>query len=259
MIRTRDFLLFLITLAFLLVVITTETARQWFARGEVDVPTVTMPAFNDDAPSERLAEVVAKETIDRPGNIARLREQLSAFMALPAKVEEVIEAPQIDEVVSPATSTTEVVTPVGTALRCGAYRPYAGTWPNQLLSIEEQEGVRVVSIKNNAVTPGDEQVVLVLPIRTEGTPSTPVCLLTDVVAIAQSGSLIRNTDVVGYRAFPEHMLLGHTLDGFPLYGYSDRATDRCGGVEVDGTYRYYLSTARETALDCFVAPPVALP
>jgi len=99
----------------------------------------------------------------------------------------------------------------------------------------------------------------VLPIRTVGNSSSPSCLPTDAVAVALSGGLIRNNEAAGYRAFPEHVLIGHTIDGFPLYGYSERQTDRCGGAVVDGAYRYYLSDTRDTVLDCFVAPPVALP
>jgi hypothetical protein len=250
MVRTRDFLLFLIMIAFFVVVISAETARQWFGAGGSDASLVLVPTFTDAEPVSTSAEVVARKSIDRAGNIARLRARLASFVP---PVEEPLEIISIPEATSPEDSVGESeILVTGSALLCARYRPYAGNWPNQLLTITEQEGVRVITDTN-------AHVVTVLPIRIVGTPLTPTCLSTDVVAVGQSGSLIRNADVAGYRAFPEHILIGYTLDGFPLYGNSSQETDQCGGAVVDGSYRYYLSRTRETVLDCFVAPPITLP
>lgn len=257
MIRTRDFLLFLICVAFLIVIITAETARQWFA-GSDDIPVVAAPVFDDTALTDISAVVVERDGVDRAANITRLREQMAAFLANPP--EEVLVAPPDDEAPDAVeVEPDEVPFIPSSALLCSGHAPYAGTWPNQLLSISEQEGVRVVSVDGDAATGGIGQVVVVLPIRTAGTPASPSCLLTDAVAVAQSGGLIRNNEAGGYRAFPEHVLIGYTIDGFPLYGYSEQETDHCGGAVVDGEYRYYLSDSRETVLNCFAAPPVTLP
>lgn len=260
MIRTRDFLLFLISVGFLLVIITAETARQYFARDNDGLPVATTPAFNENALSDISAEVVMHDGIDRQANIERLREKLRDFIANPPEPETSLSAPPPDNKPLDTSTTTEDNAPVipTSALLCGGYLPYAGAWPNQLLSIDVQEGVRVVSAKSVEADGGNE-VVVVLPIRTVGDPVSPSCLPTDVVAVAQSGSLIRNNEAGGYRAFPEHVLVGYTLDGYGLYGHTTKETDHCGGVMVNGEYRYYLSETRETALNCFVAPPVALP
>jgi hypothetical protein len=257
MIRTRDFLLFLIAVAFLIVVTTAETARKFFAVDQSDIPIISTPAFTNEPKDTVSAEVVTVARIDRRGNIERLREQLATFLTQSPKVEEVIQPPLPTEEVN--STTTEPVASNGTALLCGGYRPYGGVWPTEFLTIEEQEGVRVISQKNETSVSGSGQVIAVLPIRVVGNPFVPTCLSTEVVAVALSGSLIRNNDAKGYLAFPEHILLGYTIDGFPLYGYSSRPTDRCGGAMVDGSYRYYLSVDRETVLDCFVAPPAVLP
>ena len=259
MIRTRDFLLLLISIAFLIVIITAETARQYFGNRGDDIPVSVTPTFSDVSLADISAVVTKTEGIDRQGNIARLREQLATWLANPPEAEEVLVAPPGEEAVADTATTSEDVPDIpGNALLCSGYQPYVGTWPNQLLNIEVQEGVRVVSMESEVVA-GGGQVVAVLPIRTLGSPASPSCLPTDAVAVAQSGGLIRNNEADGYRAFPEHVLIGYTIDGFPLYGYSERETDHCGGVMVGDEYRYYLSESRETVLNCFVAPPVTLP
>lgn len=259
MIRTRDFLLLLISVAFLMVLITAETAKQFFGNAQGDLPTANTPTFTEGELENVSAEVAISSGIDRQGNIERLREQLRDFIANPPEPETVLLAPPTAEVPEDTATTTELVAEIPTdALLCAGYASYGGDWPNQLLSINVQEGVRVVSIENASAT-SSATVVAVLPIRTLGSAVSPSCLPTDAVAIAQSGGLIRNNEAAGYLAFPEHVLIGYTLDGFSLYGYSERETDVCGGVMVDGEYRYYLSQNRESVLNCFAAPPVFLP
>lgn len=261
MIRTRDFLLFLIAVAFLVVGISVETAKRWFVDEEVNVEMIIVPDFADtDTKQKEIgAEIVSRANIDREGNLARLRKQLSSFIANAPKKEEIIAMPVEEELPAPDTTTPGTVGTSGTVMLCGGYKSYSGAWPNQLLNIEEQEGVRVISKPANGVSVLEAEVVAVLPIRNIGNSFSPTCLSSDVVAVAQSGSLIRNSEYAGYLAFPEHMLIGYTLDGFPLYGYSEREVDRCGGALVDETYRYYLSQSRESVLDCFVALPISLP
>lgn len=260
MIRTRDFLLFLISVGFLLVIITAETAKQYFARNGDDVPVATTPAFDENAPSDISAEVVMTDDIDRQANIGRLREKLRDFIANPPEPETSLSAPPPDSKPLETSTTTEDDVPATptSVLLCGGYFPYTGTWPNQLLSIDVQEGVRVVSAKS-VEAGGEAEVIVVLPIRTIGSSVSPSCLPTDVVAVAQSGSIIRNNEAGGYRAFPDHVLIGYTLDGYGLYGYTTKETDHCGGAMMDGEYRYYLSENHEIVLNCFVAPPVGLP
>ncbi|MFN3188545.1 MAG: hypothetical protein ACK42D_03345 [Candidatus Paceibacteria bacterium] len=260
MIRTRDFLLLLISIAFLVVIVTAETARQWFSGRDEDVPVLITPTFSDVSLADISAVATERDGVDRQGNIARLREQLATFLANPPEPEIVLVAPP-DEVSSDDSDQvpSDIPTISGNVLLCSGHRSYVGAWPNQLLTIEVQEGVRVISHQDSDPNGVGGQVVAVLPIRTLANPASPSCLPTDVVAVAQSGGLIRNNEAGGYRAFPEHVLIGYTIDGFSLYGHSARETDHCGGVMVDGEYRYYLSENRETVLNCFVAPPVTLP
>lgn len=257
MIRTRDFLLFLITLAFFVVVITAQTASEIFTNRGQDVPAMKSPVFSENELPNITAEIVKNGEIDRPGNIARLRDQLAYFIAnQPA--EPILSAPPEDVVlVATTTPKEDAVVVQGEALLCAGYAVYGGAWPKELLTIDEQEGVRVISHAKGGVA--ESGVITILPIRKLGNALASSCLPTDVVAVAQSGNLIRNNEASGYRAFPEHVLIGYTLDGFKLYGFSSKETDHCGGIMVDGEYRYYLSADRESVMNCFVAPPVKLP
>ena len=97
-----------------------------------------------------------------------------------------------------------------------------------------------------------------LPLR-----STPLaftsCIKDDIVAVSQTGVIIRNSDYIKYQGSGEATLIGYTLDGFPLYGRTNSiTTDACGGAMIDGGYRYYLSAERKGVLGCFAGIPVAL-
>lgn len=261
MIRTRDFLLLLIIIGFFLVVITAQTASRFFVSNTEDVQISTNPVFEDEEFNDIYAEIVIRDDIDRQANIEHLRKKLQDYIANQPEPEAKLLAPSLDsELIDLSASTTqqEKVIP-NEALLCAGYKVYEGAWPNELLSIEMQEGVRVISAEDEALGSDEVGVMAVLPVRTLGSSLSPSCLPTDVVAIAQSGSLIRNNETEGYRAFPEHVLIGYTLDGFKLYGYSDKETDHCGGVMVNDEYRYYLSGDRQNVLNCFAAPPAALP
>lgn len=83
------------------------------------------------------------------------------------------------------------------------------------------------------------------------------CLNSSVVGIALDGSLIKNDENGLYSIFSKETLLGYARDGFPIYGLNDGVkTDKCGGINEGGQYRYYLSSDRDGVLGCFSASPV---
>ncbi len=93
-------------------------------------------------------------------------------------------------------------------------------------------------------------------------PSNPsyvgeVCLPSDVIGIAKDGSLIRNNEVSLYKIFSSDTLIGYALDGWPIYGLSSGINSgSCGESKIAGGYVYYLSDDRETVLNCFISTPV---
>ena len=83
-----------------------ETSRQYFGNRSENVTIATTPTFNETKLPVFLAEVTVYDGVDRQNNIARLREQLSDFIANPPP-ETVLVAPLGEEAQSNADAITE--------------------------------------------------------------------------------------------------------------------------------------------------------
>jgi len=81
------------------------------------------------------------------------------------------------------------------------------------------------------------------------------CVASDIVGVTLGGSLLLNSEANLYKAFSSNTLIGYALDGFPVYGTGTSLTDGCGGISVEGQYRYELSADRETIINCFSDRP----
>jgi hypothetical protein len=260
MIRTRDFLLFLIAVVFLVLAIGVEFINSISAQRINYEPRKFLAV--DDTPESYLAEVAsAPESVSRADKLANLRKIL-------AEQKTTISAPSPTDTVEPSTITTPVATStiVTTDIQlCNNYRPTFVPWTTEKIQNEEREGVRVFYSMEPTVSNGtsstptlNETVMAVLPIR--DTPlAKPNCIVGDVVGIALDGSLIRNNEQKLYGIFGENTQIGYALDGFPIYGSAPEIkTDSCGGIVVNGTYRYYISKERTGILGCFSGIPAKL-
>ena len=175
-----------------------------------------------------------------------------------------------EETTTSATDTEPEPSTVGEQ-RCQQYTQFAGVWPTTSLQFDVVEGSRIVftedetesnmattaSSSNMLVLEPTRTVYLQLPIRSIPSPATS-CVQSDVVGVAQDGSLIRNNEAGLYGVFGADTLVGYALDGFPIYGSSGASTDSCGGMVVAGQYRYQLSPSRDVILNCFSAAPARL-
>lgn len=257
--RTRDFLLFLLTVAFLVVGITATV------QGDIAKRTSSSTFSALVVSSEEVTyEAVLPETTDinRSGRLAALREKIAALVLVtPAKTEV--------EVVPEETVEEEVVT-AGAVLYCPRYAAITPDWVPTGLQFEVVEGARLLYREIAAVPAATENssgtmptitatkdVVIQLPLRSAPL-TTKTCLATDVIGVAMDGSLIRNNEQALYRVFGPETLIGYALDGFPIYGMSTAVTDECGGTAASGEYRYYLHSDRDGVLGCFGGVPVAL-
>ena len=208
------------------------------------------------------AEVVTEED-QRTGRLQALREKLAKYtdVALAPSADEV---PVATEEGVTATTTTSVPA-TATADLCSNYGAASVSALNGQLTYSESAGQRTfgVTVTTEATASTSQPTVTVttaftLPLRTAALPSTS-CIASDIVAVTPAGAPIRNNDSARYSGLGEATLIGYTIDGFELYGAnSSLATDECGGATVSGTYRYYLSSERDTILNCFAAIPVAL-
>jgi hypothetical protein len=251
MFRTRDFLLIFITLVFLVVAIGVTLTREYFGGG--GVATVTYVETTDQEYSAELDEKVPYSREDRLVEMRRKIVEGGALNILPPETSEVAVAEEEEVEEEFAVSETNVQ-------ECPGYTDYSGYWSPQGVQIELSEGARIIYRATEQATIGTSTVARDILVQL---PAYPIrvgysCLSSDVVGVAQDGSLIRNAEVGLYGVFGEHTLIGYALDGFPIYGVSSTKTDACGGAVVAGEYRYILSEDRESILNCFAATPVRL-
>lgn len=256
MFRTRDFLLIFVTVVFLMIAIGVTVTRQHLKEGEESLASV----FVNSIDKEYTAELAAEVSLSREERVAEMRRKIAE------KGEIVLNAPETTTVAlaaEEADSHPELAVSAPSVEQCSGYGVYSGNWSPQGVQIELSEGARIVYRREELVqttggtsTLARKDVLMQLPSYPVYTGTT--CLSSDVVGVAQDGSLIRNDEVGLYGVFGEHTLIGYALDGFPIHGVSTIATDACGGTMVAGEYHYYLSDERETVLNCFSATPIKL-
>ncbi len=246
--NTRNFILYLLSVALLLIAIaTTASVRSSEVRS---APTEFVPAPTEISNE---ATVIGAFKPDRAHRLSLMKEKVAAHTSQTAEPEDRLPDRVLATVDEEVSASTTLSLGVKGEQRCGAYEPYTGVWQTTGLSFKVVEGARLLS----RVTELGEESILQLPLRTFPLPMKS-CLSTDVVAIALDGSLIRNTETALYSIFTEETLLGYTIDGFTLYGLTDRATDECGGAVVEGQYRYYLTAGSPQVLNCFAGIPIDL-
>ena len=264
MIRTRDFVLIFTIVVFLVAAIGATIFDQWRTERQVvggsiaDIQTVGEIASTSDLV---LVASLPEDQNDRAIRLAELSAKVAQvdFDDVPetVAVEPEIESPE--SVVSTTTAETEEVAEETLdseqiVMTCANNAPYAGFWDARDLTVKNREGAVVVERLIGTTT----QTILQLTARSLPA-ATPTCLGSDVIGIANDGSLIRNDEFAFYGIFGSDTRVGYSLDGFPIYGVGTTRGDVCGGLIVAGQYRYELSTDRDTLISCFSATPTNLP
>ncbi len=257
MVRTRDFLLWLLAVAFLLIAIVVTSL--WYS----DSPLPSLSTWWEGAVSGE-SEYVGDVPVvpdERESRLEILRAKVAEKLARTASDEESgdsipLTATSTDEdaVATASTTTTAVVK------TCANYRSLQIPWIPQAVLQENREGVRVYFERGlpdptSSTTP--ELIRTIIPLRSWPNQSS-TCLPTDVIGIATDGSLIRNDELALYTVFGPDTIVGYSLDGFAIYGPSNQKTDICGGATVDGTYRYILDAKRPGLINCFAGSPVTV-
>jgi hypothetical protein len=259
MIRTRNFLLFILTLAFLVGGI---LLTLWFSADTSGQNRYADMIFGGADTATMTAEVLTPED-KRQSRLDSLRAKLAEYTDVALAPNETDLPESIETEVDTVATTTDSA--VASVDLCTNYKAVSVPALSGLLTYSESSGQRIFGIQTvipatSSTTPETVTMtpVFTLPLRTAALGSNS-CVGSSVVAVTPTGVPILNTDVVKYSGAGEATLIGYTIDGFELYGNSNSlATDACGGTTVFGTYRYYLSSDRPTILNCFVAIPVAL-
>lgn len=248
MFRTRDFILLFTCIVFLVAAIGVTSLQQWRGERAGEVASVEITASSSDL--QLTASVPGDAEEDRMNRLMSMKEKIAAsdIFAYEPGTEE------LEDAVATTSEENEGEPGGGDLLACGTYVPYLGFWDSRGISVEVKEGAVVAEREVDAVV----EVVLQLPVRSLPA-ATPSCISSDVIGVANDGSLIRNDEVALYSIFGSETRIGYALDGFPIYGAGSSRTDVCGGrVSETGQYRYELSADRPVVLNCFAAAPQTL-
>jgi len=265
MFRTRDFILVLTAVSFLVMAIGVTVFTQWQTT-EVQ-KTQLQPAITQDG--EYPVVTVNSQDFSRAEKLQEMRDKIAASGQLSITAPEPVDV--IEEVLA-STSPVEVEQFENRLQLCPGFGAANVNWSPIGVQLEEAEGARLVfrmsaeselvmssssSSSSSAVMPPQRDILTQLPMRNVPSGGT-FCIPTDVIGIATDGSLIRNNEVALYGIFTSSTLVGYALDGFPIYGSSPQVGDICGGVMTSEGYRYQISPQRETILNCYSAAPIRL-
>lgn len=264
MIRTRDFLLFVVIFVFILTGIVFTLFSEF--RGE-RAKQAASPSL-DASPGTTIAAVTTEEEMDRARNLVLLREKL-----LRGEGEISAGDPVFTSVDTPTTSVEQDMVaaedPGERVVQYCASKTYSATallWSLGTANIVEAEGARMVqqTKKLTAVqgssTPAapTTRTVLQLPLRPI-LSATPNCLDSEYVGIALDGSLIHNEEAWRYRNYASASVVGYARDGFPISGpgVDETLLDQCGGYNDGAGYRYYIRQNEMFVLGCYAAMPAS--
>ena len=260
MFRTRDFVLLLVSISFLVVAISMTVVKKTEVSTR-SAETLTKLAAPIDVEDD--VQIYTPDSISRAERLAAMRSKIAADQdSYIASYEAVVAKDEIEVATGSEQSEISDLTVTTEPQLCINHVVFEGGGTRTGLRMREAEGARVFYRELVATTASgtplvQEEVVLQLPANPLHTPQVN-CLTYDVVGIAKDGSFIRNNETALYSIFSSETLIGYALDGFPIYGAGNMSSDACGGATVSGQYGYYLNTERETVLSCFSAQPVVL-
>lgn len=265
MFRTRDFILFFTTIVFLVSAIGITLIKQ---SGTEARHSVLLPETSEEITEIDAVLVDAGEpTLDRESQLERIKRKIaeSGVITYSQPVEEEFS----DEVKNPEEIGEELDGSIDRTVQyCANYVPGSTVvWDAGTIEIREIEGIRqyftteTVEVASTTSSSTDQvlkkNIKLQLPVKFAPTGSQ-ACLANDVIGISLGGTLIKNTDVNLYSLFSSNTLIGYALDGFPIYGKGSSTLDQCGGVLVNGQYRYQLSEEINFIISCFADQPQQL-
>jgi len=253
MLRTRDFILFLLVLFFLGTAITATIVRGTDDSTDGGVVVFTDIVYQGEA-------VSSGESLDRQSIISRLRAKL-------ANSTERIEPSASVEAPEP----TEVEIETGIGLQKCLFPDDALSlvpkWPLADVQVTFEGGVRMAYIEElipEVLTTSSSSVAIISEPVAQSLLTMPlipqklsesVCVPSEVIGITNKGILIFNGDVNTYRNIPQDSLVGFARDGFPIFGVYSGEVDQCGGYDHPAGYRYTVSTERDYIIGCYVATP----
>jgi hypothetical protein len=270
MIRTRDFILYLSVLIFLVL-----GATYTGVRDVRDIAFSMLPPFDADLEGDTLPVAAPDTTLDRSAIIARLRERIArgdgyredAPPAVTTFVEDV--ASSTDETIlvdAPTMEENNTGMPRSVTYCGGSAAPFSLSGA-EIGSVETVGGVRVLfgyaaAASSTATTTPPRPIVGTLPVATSRA-AVDSCLPDLLIGIRRDGAgwvPLTNEQARAFAQFSSDALIGYARDGFPIYGprTDGQSLDRCGGLVVNGQYQYHIRADELFILGCYAGTPVPL-
>jgi len=261
MIRTRDFLLGVIAIIFLVssIGLTALLNIPNSLTGNFEVIKFT------ESNESELSVIVFPESNDRADNIARLKEKISNGEGLSAAGSVVLTSVSTPEVKGEDEKEDEMVArAVKTCTAPTDYSKIVSSWPVQGLLQKYAEGARVYYVESTAVTSAgsstvvtEEESVLLQLLTSNSRNAYDTCIDGNVIGVTTTGALLYNSDAVSFKQTSTATLVGYALDGFPIYGLldDDSVLDSCGGLKVATGYQYHLRASENFVVGCYAGTP----
>ena len=247
MIRTRDLILFVLILGFLLVAITLTVSTQ------SNQPDEIAPQASFLSAPDSFSVVSQSDGSDRGGFVSDLRDRIGFFTPP-------------EPIVEPSESVASTTDNLEFSECTGSYRfSLTSSWSERNIEVTLQEGARVVTEIVTQQTPSSattstssaptqtRTVLFFVPERAQSA-SQATCNTDNVIGFTPQGQLI---DLKAANQFMQsgNELIGYAFDGFPIYGRTTAPLDSCNGQVVAGQYRYHLPPVGGRQ-ECFSGIPV---
>lgn len=262
MIRTRDVILYLSILGFIVLgAVHTGLANR--------TTSTIATFFGSDIPAEEVSAFLIADESDPTSRWQELRERLAAGDGYAADAPAVFTS--VDQIARAEATSTEPDTVVNgdrAVQWCGSPLPnmLVGTWPTET-ELTQVEGQRVitstvqteVTIGTSTETVTETATVATLPVRSVRS-TFESCLPDTLIGVTPTGQPLTNDQAPQYTNTAPTTLLGYSRDGFAVYGpVSDPSVlDVCGGQYVNGNYQYHIRSNESFILGCYAGVPVQL-
>lgn len=264
MLRTRDFVLVLTIIGFLLV----SVGITFFNSSSEPNEESSELKFVEAELGEIDAELPEPETLSHEERLESMKQKIAQEIESSGGLTFYSEEEQPEQVPE---GETEIEDSILTGpVYCSDYIEHEGIWSPYGISFDVVEGARIAYREISSEYEFDLSATTGTKLPSEITreilmelPAFPVvaldnsCISSDVIGIANDGSLIENSESVLYGIFGSETLLGYALDGYPIYGTTEEEVDECGWGLVNNNYGYYLSPGRKTILNCYVGTPIS--
>ena len=227
MIRSRDLVIFVSILLFLVLGITVTYLKDAYAPLFLGTPVV----FNQDANASTSFQATTNEKVNnRASTIERLKKAL-AMNTETIKIQPSVESEISD--IRPETNTenTPSVDAKIKVLSCGSTDDSLSLmprWPRSFVTIEVKDGMRLVVHTQESTTPvlfstttasssamTQKEVVVTSLLQMKMYPlvlGTPTCVPSTIIGVTSSGALLSNSDASFYKTTSSDVLIGYARD-----------------------------------------------